>query len=123
MILKFNSKTTMKKLFNHCIALIVVCILGFITPSTAQIIIGGPDTSLCQGAQLTLTVQPALNGMPLLQQGNWTNLQLNDDQWSASINLPFPFTFYGNVYNSCIIGSNNVLSLTLLLQAVIAHGL
>jgi hypothetical protein len=31
---------------------------------------------------------------------------IGDDMWSQVINLPFPFTFYGNVYNQCIIGSN-----------------
>lgn len=33
-----------------------------------------------------------------------------DDVWSPVINLPFNFCFYGNTYNSCIMGSNGMLS-------------
>jgi GEVED domain len=33
-----------------------------------------------------------------------------DDRWSPLINLPFNFCFYGNTYNSCVIGSNGVLT-------------
>lgn len=33
-----------------------------------------------------------------------------DDLYSSVINLPFPFCFYGSVYNSCVVGSNGVLS-------------
>lgn len=33
-----------------------------------------------------------------------------DDVWSPVVNLPFDFCFYGNTYNSCVIGSNGVIS-------------
>lgn len=33
-----------------------------------------------------------------------------DDVWSPVINLPFDFCFYGNTYNSCIMGSNGMIS-------------
>lgn len=33
-----------------------------------------------------------------------------DDRWSAPVNLPFNFCFYGNTYNQCVIGSNGVLT-------------
>jgi hypothetical protein len=33
-----------------------------------------------------------------------------DDVWSPVINLPFTFCFYGNTYNSCVMGSNGMLS-------------
>lgn len=33
-----------------------------------------------------------------------------DDIFSSVISLPFPFCFYGNVYNSCIVGSNGIVS-------------
>jgi len=34
----------------------------------------------------------------------------SDDVWSPAISLPFNFCFYGNSYNSCVIGSNGALS-------------
>jgi gliding motility-associated-like protein len=34
----------------------------------------------------------------------------NDDEWSSAINLPFDFCFYGNTYNSCVAGSNGIIS-------------
>lgn len=34
----------------------------------------------------------------------------SDDVWSPVINLPFNFCFYGNTYNSCLIGSNGILT-------------
>lgn len=42
-----------------------------------------------------------------------TAVALFDDQWSQVIPLPFPFCFYGNVYNSCLIGSNGVVTFAL----------
>ncbi|WP_179020904.1 GEVED domain-containing protein [Winogradskyella forsetii] len=33
-----------------------------------------------------------------------------DDVWSDVINLPFDFCFYGTTYDSCVIGSNGVIS-------------
>jgi hypothetical protein len=33
-----------------------------------------------------------------------------DDRWSDPISLPFDFCFYGSTYNSCVVGSNGVIS-------------
>ncbi|WP_394759056.1 GEVED domain-containing protein [Flavobacterium sp.] len=33
-----------------------------------------------------------------------------DDRWSPLVNLPFNFCYYGNSYNSCVIGSNGILT-------------
>ena len=33
-----------------------------------------------------------------------------DDVWSPVIDLPFDFCFYGNTYDSCVIGSNGIVS-------------
>jgi gliding motility-associated-like protein len=33
-----------------------------------------------------------------------------DDTWSSTINLPFSFCFFGNLYNQVVIGSNEILS-------------
>ncbi len=39
-----------------------------------------------------------------------TNVALFDDQWSAAINIGFPFCFYGNTYTQVLIGSNGLIS-------------
>lgn len=36
-----------------------------------------------------------------------------DDVYSSVINLPFPFCFYGSIYNSCVIGSNGLITFDL----------
>ncbi|WP_396151591.1 PKD-like domain-containing protein, partial [Flavobacterium sp.] len=33
-----------------------------------------------------------------------------DDVWSGTINLPFDFCFFGNIYSSCHVGSNGTIS-------------
>ena len=33
-----------------------------------------------------------------------------DDSWSPSFTLPFPVTFYGNTYNTILVGSNGVVT-------------
>ena len=109
MIFKINYKITMKKLFKPASALFLGFFISIASPSVAQNILGMPDTAICQGAQLTLSVVPAVNAQPFPQIGNWTTQSLNDDQWSPVISLPFAFTFYGNVYNSLIVGSNGVV--------------
>jgi len=36
-----------------------------------------------------------------------------DDEWTSTINLPFNFCFYGNMYNKLIIGTNGLISFDL----------
>ncbi len=36
-----------------------------------------------------------------------------DDVWSPTIDLPFSFSFYGNTYNSLLVGSNGVITFDL----------
>ncbi len=102
---KFNIKMAMKKanfkkISLGLIALAVLCIQS--ASAQVQVINAGSDTAICAGASVTLNAT--------LVSGQPTSLTLNDDQWSGIIALPFPFTFFGNVYNQCIIGSNNDLS-------------
>ncbi len=35
-----------------------------------------------------------------------------DDIWSSVLPMPFNFCFYGNVYNSCLVGANGAISFT-----------
>src|SRR5687767_4367334 len=115
MTLKFKNKTTMKTLFSRSAAMVAVVIFTMASPSGAQnTFIAGPDTSLCGGAPVTLwaSMSMSINNVntPVTLNGPLTNLTLADDQWSTVINLPFPFTFYGNVYNQCLMGSNGAIS-------------
>lgn len=34
----------------------------------------------------------------------------SDDAWSGIVNMPFPFCFFGTIYNQCIVGSNGLIS-------------
>mgnify|MGYP006197616187 FL=1 len=42
-----------------------------------------------------------------------TNVTLSDDVWSGTVNIGFPFSFYGNTYSQCVIGSNGLVSFNL----------
>jgi gliding motility-associated-like protein len=34
----------------------------------------------------------------------------NDDQWTSAISMPFPICYYGNTFNSLIVGTNSAIS-------------
>lgn len=86
---------------------IVVLILGFISLSSVaqNIINAGNDTSIC-GGSVTLTATLS----PIVTVSNPTQISLSDDQFSGVINIGFPFTYYGTVYTTCLISSNNYIS-------------
>src|ERR1044072_4270217 len=105
MNLKFNH--TMKKLLSLNTAIITGLLLLSAGASNAQHnVYAWPDTAICAGAQVTLNVSSV---PPIVPNSTVMITPINDDQWSSVVNLPFPFTFYGNVYNQCIIGSNGGL--------------
>ena len=107
MNLNFKNKTEMKKLFVRCTALMAGLWFASANMSQAQNnITAWPDTAICAGAQVTLNVGPV---PPIVQNSMQMITPINDDQWSSIVNLPFPFTFYGNVYNQCIVGSNGAV--------------
>ncbi len=72
----------------------------------------GNDITVCAGS--TVQVQNCGGGTPGNSQGivlnNPTTITLSDDQWSGAINMGFNFSFYGNTYNQCLIGSNCIIS-------------
>ncbi len=51
----------------------------------------------------------AYSGGTILSSTNSSGTN-NDDFWSSTITIPFQFSFFGNCYNSLIIGTNGVLS-------------
>ena len=69
-------------------------------------------TYLTLGQTTNYSVAPIAYNPPPYQFGCLANpVSVNvDDVWSPVINLPFTFCFYGNTYNSCVMGSNGVLS-------------
>ncbi|MBK5285191.1 MAG: gliding motility-associated C-terminal domain-containing protein [Bacteroidia bacterium] len=96
--------TTLRIIINF---LLIAMAMIIALPSNAQNnVYAWPDTTICQGSTVTLNVSSV---PPLVATSTQTITPINDDQWSAVVNLPFPFTFYGNVYNQCIIGSNGGL--------------
>src|SRR5690242_13777520 len=95
---KFKINKAMKntRLRKLCISLIILAITGIQSASSqVQVVNAGNDTSVCLGSSVTLNAT-LVSGLP-------TSLTLSDDSWSGIINLPFAFTFFGNVYNQCVI--------------------
>lgn len=64
----------------------------------------GATTSYTAGAI------PATPPIPYNQAGGNPISVGIDDVWSPVINLPFDFCFYGQTYNSCVVGSNGTIS-------------
>lgn len=65
----------------------------------------GPDTTICNGDPFLLNINgPGVDGI---------GVQLSDDSYTQAIPIPFPFTYFGNVYNSCLISSNNYITFDL----------
>ena len=76
----------------------------------------GQDTTVCPGQ--TVVINNCNSGSsPGVAAGLFlnapTNVSLTDDSWSAAVNIGFPFSFYGNTYSQCVIGSNGLISFNL----------
>lgn len=72
----------------------------------------GDDITVCAGSDVEIEncggfQLPGGTGVVL---DNPTNISLSDDVWSDLINIGFSFSFYGNNYNQCVIGSNGLVS-------------
>ncbi len=65
-----------------------------------------------QTTSYSVTSIPFNPPVPITSSG--TALFVNqDDIWSGVINLPFPFCFWGNTYNQCVVGANGLISFNL----------
>jgi gliding motility-associated-like protein len=99
--------------------LIFILVLTGFAHMHAQYLSAGADTSICPGQSVTLTA--GLSNSPGGPLGGVfappTNVTLCgsttgtcDDSFSPIIPIGFSFTFYGNTYTSCIVGTNGVVS-------------
>ncbi|HTF05054.1 MAG TPA: gliding motility-associated C-terminal domain-containing protein [Bacteroidia bacterium] len=105
-----------------------VCFSGtlFAQASACPDVFAAPDTSLCGTGgcvDLTATVQGsnatttyAVSAIPYspyaFSGGNQILINI-DDVWSSVIPMPFCFDFFGQTYNSCLIGSNAIITFDL----------
>lgn len=84
--------------------IMIVGILFCPNLANAQVNLGA-DTTICGGSSFTLNINgPGVNGIAVA---------LSDDIHSDVVPIPFPFTYFGNVYNSCVIASNNYITFDL----------
>jgi gliding motility-associated-like protein len=75
----------------------------------------GDYQELCPYENVTISTcitnpAPLINNDSLLIVGGLSTLVQTDDIYSGLINIGFPFTFYGNTYNNCVISSNGYIS-------------
>lgn len=89
------------------VSLLIAGILFGFKSAEAQLYIG-PDTTICGNSQFQLNINgyPSLGGLSSTVE----TISLGDDQMSGVVPIPFPFTFFGNTYNSCVISSNNYVT-------------
>ena len=74
----------------------------------------GQDANVCPGQSVTIT---NCNNGNVGATGPYLNspsqVSLSDDSWSGAVNVGFPFSFYGQNYTQCVIGSNGLISFNL----------
>ena len=69
-------------------------------------IVATEDVYLCEQTEVTL--EATANGI----DGTDTGIS-SDDTFGGVVNLGFNFEFYGNVYNQCVISSNNYIGINI----------
>ena len=73
----------------------------------------GDDATICSGESVSITncnsgSNPSSSAGLYLD--NPTNISLTDDVWSGAVNIGFNFSFYGQTYNQCVVGSNGLIT-------------
>ncbi|GDX52120.1 hypothetical protein LBMAG27_11670 [Bacteroidota bacterium] len=82
--------------------------------ANAQYLSIGNDTTMCQLGAFNLTAVVDTAGVPC-DPSLSVDLQIDDNWYGYPIDIGFPFTFYGNTYNQCVVGSNGDISFNLAL--------
>ena len=93
-------------------ALFLLTLTVFTFKANAQVqLCLGQDATVCPGQSVTITNCNA-GGNPVagLYLNAPSSVNLSDDSWSGSVNIGFPFSFYGSNYSQCVIGSNGLIS-------------
>jgi len=72
----------------------------------------GDDATVCQGqtVQITNCAGSGGSGTGGIFLNAPTSVPLSDDNWSGSIAIGFPFSFYGATYNNLLIGANGTVT-------------
>jgi hypothetical protein len=76
----------------------------------------GQDLSVCPGQTVTINncnQGGGGNNVAGVYLNAPSQVNLSDDSWSGVVNIGFPFNFYGQNYNQCVIGSNGLVSFNL----------
>ena len=99
--------------YSKCLLFLALTIVTIEANAQVQLCLG-QDATVCPGQTVTITnCNAATNPVAGLFLNAPTNVSLSDDSWSASVNIGFPFSFYGSTYNQCVIGSNGIVSFNL----------
>jgi gliding motility-associated-like protein len=98
----------------HTLLLVILSVFAFNTNAQVQLCLG-QDATVCPGQSVVITNCNAGGGNPVagLYLNAPSQVNLSDDSWSGSVNIGFPFSFYGNNYSQCVIGSNGLISFNL----------
>ncbi|MCC7302479.1 MAG: gliding motility-associated C-terminal domain-containing protein [Bacteroidia bacterium] len=102
---------------------ILPAVLPAQTPACPSVVTG-PNQTICSGCtNITATIQgtvattgytvASIPYSPYPYNVGTPILVGIDDVWSAVVNLPFCFEYYGNTYTQCLIGSNGLVSFDL----------
>ncbi len=115
----------MKKII-FLFALLCFSTTAFSQASACPDVFATPDTSLCgtggcvdlnayvQGTNATTAYTVAATPYSPYAFSGGNQILINiDDVWSSVIPLPFCFDFFGQTYNSCLIGSNAIVTFDL----------
>ncbi len=94
------------------LSIVLLAATTFSFSQQVSVCLGDPAT-VCAGGSVQITNCSTGPGAPApgsIVLDNPTILSLSDDVWSGVVPVGFPFSYYGNTYNNCIIGSNGLIS-------------
>lgn len=95
----------------HLFAFLLVSLWGSLSLHAQVTTCLGNDVTVCLGQNVTINNCPSTpGGGGGVYLNNPSSVTLSDDSWSGLIPMGFTFSFYGNIYTQCVIGSNGIIS-------------